>query len=116
MNAQPLTLFDTQPKPAVRRTDPIQSVSAAQRAADALPNRRARIMDALDYGPLCDEDLCRVLGEHIRQWPSVKSARSGLKKNGKVVATGIECREHHQMIWRRADRRNHAPQRPTQSL
>lgn len=96
------TLFDVQPTAAVRRTDPIQSVNAARRASERLPSRRSRILEALALRDLTDDEICETLGEPVRKWPSVKSARTGLKHDGLVVAAGVE--RNGQRVWQTAER------------
>lgn len=97
------TLFDVQPTAAVRRTDPIQSVNAARRASERLPSRRARILEALALRDLTDDEICETLGEPVRKWPSVKSARTGLKRDGLVVEVpGVE--RNGQRVWQTAER------------
>lgn len=101
-----MTLFDVPAVGNVRRTDSVQAVNGARRAAVKLPNRRERILEALGWRPMTDDELCVALNEDTRWWPSVKTARSALKKQGKVVATGRERRG--QMVWRLASRREDA--------
>lgn len=90
-------LFDDPPHSRVRRTDPLQSVSAARLASERLPSRSSRILDALSVRNMTDDEICHALGEHPRWWPSVKSARSLLKSKHKVFATDEERKG--QTVW-----------------
>lgn len=87
------TLFDLEPVGRARRHDPETSKVAARSA----PSWRDRILAALDENEFTDDQLCIHLGIPIRQWPSVKTARSALKAAGLVCWTG-ETRDG-QRVW-----------------
>lgn len=80
------SLFDA---PATRTTDPQTSRDAAARVAPFRSSLRSRILDAL-VRPMTDDELCAALGEPVRRWPSVKTARSALYGLHKVRWTGRE--------------------------
>ncbi len=98
MNGQ-LSLADA---PLTRITDPATSHHAAARVASARPSLRRDILRVFrTCFALTDDELCRALDVEVRKWPSVKTARSAMKKAGLLEASGVE--RGGQMVWRLVD-------------
>lgn len=93
------TLWDQPLQSRVRTADPKTSYSAARMASEKLPSRTSRILDALAVRDMTDDEICIAIGEHVRWWPSCKSARSLLKSKGWLEATGEQ--RDGQQVWRR---------------
>ncbi len=105
MNAQ---LFEFPPQGRSRHLDPITSKKAAARQTpERVWSKRERIVAELGFGPLTDDELCAKCEPNPRWWPSWKTARSALKKDGIVVATSLV--RNGQTVWRRADRPQDRP-------
>lgn len=85
--------------PLARTDDPHTSKRAARKAAERAPGRREQIIAALQVRAMTDDEICDVIGEHPRCWPSIKTARSRLvHREGIVEATGRE--RNGQQEWR----------------
>lgn len=93
MNPAQLTLT-----PQVRATDPNTSKAAALRVSPYAHTWQARITRVLAKRDATDDELCLALGITERQWPSVKTCHSRMKRAGLVEATGYE--RNHQQEWR----------------
>lgn len=102
------TLFDPAEKAHARRTDPLASHLAAERASVALSDLQERILHALRIGgPATDEEL---VARHRRYWPerrvsdqSIRSRRAELVKKGLVETTGDRRPTEYQQlatVWR----------------
>lgn len=98
MTAVPL--FDVEQVGKARKRDPDTSKSAARDTAAKLAGRRARIVKALERGPACDDCLCVRLGEEVRWWPSVKTARSGLTTQPDPLVEYAGRSHDGQRVWR----------------
>ena len=82
-------------RPLARRSDPETSHLAARRAAKC--DWAPRVLEVLTFRALTDKSICKALGVDPEKWGSVKTARSRLKKEGKVGWTGDIL--DHQRVW-----------------
>lgn len=102
MTAVPLFDVDA---PRARHTDPSTSHRAAQRMAPAAPALEAQILDLLSRyrGGLTKDGVCERLRVDPRRWPSVASALSRLKGEGKLKWPGPEI--DGQKVWALVEQR-----------
>lgn len=91
-----MTLFDV---PRARHNDPATSKAAARRVASVSPGLEAQVCDLLGrYSSLTKDEVCRLLEIDARQWPTIASLLSRMKKAGKIEWTGQVF--EGQNLWR----------------
>jgi len=92
-------LFNLAPTGRIRRGDYGTSIDATIKVGQSRMKLRGLIMEQLRKEPLTDRELClRILPDEPLRWQSIISARSGLKADSLVQATG-ERRDGRQ-VWR----------------
>jgi predicted ArsR family transcriptional regulator len=85
MDAHPQHLFPVEDHGRARRTDPDTSRHAAAKVASVTDLIYAAFVT---YGPMTDDALCERLELPTRRWPTAKTARSRLHKDGVLVDSG----------------------------
>lgn len=95
-----MTLVSLFEAPRARRTDPPTSKRAAARTRTVHQTVKGQIVGLLArHGcAFTKDDICRQLGVHPRRWPTVASALSQLKNEGKVEWTGVVI--DGQNVWK----------------
>lgn len=98
-----LSLFDVPVEAAVRVSDPSTSIAAARSIEPGRTERRIlEVFGQWPYRGFTDDELVGELERFALYGPTVKTARSRLSKQGRLVDSGkrrLSDRGRDQIVW-----------------